>query len=190
MLNFHDDVNAFREFIREHQERVYNVVLKRVQSPEDAEEITQDVFVAVFRDPGAFRGESAVTTWLTRIAINKAIDHLRRKQGRGKAGIRFVSLGGGEREDQFEPGDFHHPGVISENREHAAQLFRAMRRLPEKQYTAWMLGEMEGMSYKEIGEVMKLSVASVESLLFRARQNLRKILADVYPGREDSRRER
>jgi RNA polymerase sigma-70 factor (ECF subfamily) len=181
MLNFRDDPASFKAFIKEHQDKVYNIVLNRVQHTEDAEEITQDVFIAVFQKPEAFRGEAAVSTWLYRIAINKCIDHLRKKQ-RGKrwgfTGL-FTSTVSNEAE---EPKDFLHPGIVSENREKANILFKAMKQLSAKQHTAWVLSEIENMSYKEISEVMNVSVSSVESLLFRARQNLKKILAGMYPG--------
>jgi RNA polymerase sigma-70 factor (ECF subfamily) len=181
MMNFRDDPNAFRAFINEHRDKVYNIVLNKVQHVEDAEEITQDVFVDVFRKPEAFRGESAVSTWLYRIAINKSIDHLRKKQSRNKWTIaRFFSSPG----ETNEPKDFLHPGVLSENREKTFLLFKAMKQLPDKQHTAWVLSEMENLSYKEISEVMNVSVSSVESLLFRARQNLKKILSGMYPGDE------
>jgi RNA polymerase sigma-70 factor (ECF subfamily) len=169
MLNFDNDAAAFRAFIHLHQQRVYNAVLNRVQDVNDAEEITQDVFIAVFRRPRAFRGEAAVSTWLYRIAMNKCVDHLRSRQ----------------RRNRWRPNtgtEFFHPGVAAENREQAAILYKAMKQLPEKQYTAWVLAEMDSRSYKDIGDIMQLSVSAVESLLVRARQNLRKILSGMYPG--------
>lgn len=175
MLNFRDDPTAFRAFIQEHQDRVYNLVLGKVQQAEDAEEITQDVFVAVFRKPESFRGDSTVSTWLYRIALNKCIDHLRKRQSRK---FRFFSGDKGP----AEPKDPAHPGILAENREKAVFLFKAMKQLPEKQHTAWVLSEMQNLSYKEISEIMDTTISSVESLLFRARQNLKKILAGMYPG--------
>jgi RNA polymerase sigma factor (sigma-70 family) len=181
MLNFDHDAAAFRAFIAMHQERVYNVVLNRVQDVKDAEEITQDVFVDVFRNPGAWRGEAAVSTWLYRIAMNKCIDHLRKKQRRNRWTISGW-IKPPEEDDDPATGDFFHPGIAAENREKATVLFKALKRLPTKQHTAWMLHEMDDRSYKEIGHIMQLSVSSVESLLFRARQNLKKILSAMYPG--------
>jgi RNA polymerase sigma factor (sigma-70 family) len=171
MLNFQDE-STFRAFIKEHQDRVFNVVLKMVQQINDAEEITQDVFVDVYRRPDAFRGGSSVTTWLYRIAMNKSIDHLRRKR-------KWSLFGSFNDTDQLS--DFSHPGVQVEDREKAMLLFKAMKKLPDKQHKAWVLSEMENLSYKEISEVMNVSISSVESLLFRARQNLRKILSVMYP---------
>jgi RNA polymerase sigma-70 factor (ECF subfamily) len=177
MLNFRDDPTAFRAFIDLHRDRVFNIVLNRIQHHEDAEEITQDVFIDVFRKSETFRGDAAVSTWLYRIAINKCIDHLRKKQRRIK--WSFISATTNE---ATEPKEFVHPGILSENREKANILFNAMKKLPGTQYTAWMLSEMENMSNKEVSEVMNVSVSSVESLLFRARQNLKKILSGMYPG--------
>ena len=181
MLNFDNDAASFRAFIYMHQDRVYNAVLNRVQNVKDAEEITQDVFIDVFRHPGAFRGEAAVNTWLYRIAMNKCVDHLRRQKRRSRwnTGAWFTSA---EMDHHLGAADFFHPGIAAENREKAAFLFRAMKQLPQKQHTAWVLHEMDNRSYKEISEIMHLSVSSVESLLFRARQNLKKILSGMYPG--------
>lgn len=172
MLDFSNDAAAFRKFIAEHQSRVFNAILNRIQDMHDAEELTQDVFIAVYRKPNAFRGESAVSTWLYRIAMNKCIDHLRKKQKQS---------GKQEFNTQNEPVEFNHPGVAAENRENTRFLFKAMQQLPEKQYTAWMLSEMENLGYKEISDIMEVSLSSVESLLFRARQNLRKYLQNTLP---------
>jgi len=184
MLNFRNDPTAFRAFITEYQDKVYNIVLNQVQNAEDAEEITQDVFVAVFQKPGAFRGNSAVSTWLYRIAINKSIDHLRKKQSNKRRGLLRLFTRSSVSGEENELKDFSHPGIVSENKEKAVILFKAMKKLSENQHTAWVLSEMENMSYKEISEIMDVSVSSVESLLFRARQNLRKILSGMYPGNE------
>jgi len=181
MLNFQDDPAAFRTFITVHQDRVYNAVLNRVQDVKDAEEITQDVFIDVFRRPGAFRGEAAVGTWLYRIAMNKCIDHLRKKIRRNKWSVSGLWRLPGKDEEPAA-GDFFHPGIAAENREKASILFKAMKQLPDKQHTAWVLHEMDNRSYQEISEIMQLSVSAVESLLFRARQNLKKMISGMYPG--------
>lgn len=181
MLNFREDATAFRAFINEHQDRVYNLVLKMVQHVHDAEEITQDVFIDVFRKPDAFKGDAAVSTWLYRIAMNKCIDHLRRLQ-RKKRHFLSAFFTPGISSTTEEPFHDIHPGVVMEQREKLAILYKALDRLPANQHMAWVLGEMENLSYKEISEVMQVSVSSVESLLFRARKNLKKALSDMYPG--------
>lgn len=167
---------AFKDFVREHQDRVFHVVVNMVQQAEDAEEITQDVFVDLFRNPGAFRGEASISTWLYRVAVNKSIDYLRKKERRN----RWLGIGPSKDPDSSLP-DFVHPGIIAENREKAVYLYRAMKKLPHHQQAAWVLNEMEQLPYREIAQVLKVSVSSVESLIFRARRNLRKILSGMYP---------
>lgn len=177
MLYPRDDDQAFKEFVRTHQDRVFHVVVNMVQQAEDAEEITQDVFVDVFRKPDAFRGEAQVSTWLYRIAVNKSIDHLRKKERRG----RWLGIWPAKDKETGAP-DYVHPGIITENREKAAYLYRAMKKLPPNQQAAWVLSEMEQLPYRDIAEVLNVSVSSVESLVFRARQNLKKILSGMFPG--------
>ena len=178
--NFQNNKEAFAAFIQLHQQLVMSTALGIVQNTEDAEEITQDVFVEVFQQHQHFKGESSVTTWLYRITTNKCIDHIRRK----KTKKRFAFITGLFHNNSNEPihdaGHFVHPGVVAENKEKAAILFRAIEQLPEKQKTAYVLYEIENLSYAEIAEILNSSVSSVESLLFRSRQGLRKILETFY----------
>jgi RNA polymerase sigma factor (sigma-70 family) len=180
MLNFHHSRDAFAEFIKQHQDKVYNVVLGMLQNEQDAEEITQDVFIEVYKKASSFKGESAISTWLYRIAVNKSIDHLRSKKTKKRFGIFTALFHPQTNEVVTEPGNFVHPGVLSENKEKAKYLFAAIHSLPETQQTAFILNEMEQLSYKEISEVMQTTVSAVESLLVRAKQNLRKRLGDFY----------
>ncbi|MEM8907338.1 MAG: sigma-70 family RNA polymerase sigma factor, partial [Bacteroidota bacterium] len=93
----------------------------------------------------------------------------------------FQSLIGlNEQEDRIAGGADQHPGVQLEDKERAKVLFAAIDRLPEKQRVAFTLHKLEGLSYKEITEIMEVSLASVESLLFRAKQNLKKRLRTYY----------
>ncbi len=170
---------AFRDFIKEHQPRVYNTALNILQNTEDAEEITQDVFVEAFNKAHTFKGESQVSTWLYRITTNKCIDHLRSKK-RKKRFAFLTQLFHESGEPISDASDFVHPGIVAENREKAAILYKAIDQLPETQKVAFLLSETDGLSYAEISEIVGTSVSSIESLLFRARKNLRKILADVY----------
>lgn len=180
MLDFQQSRDAFPAFIKMHQDRVYNVVLGMLQNQQDAEEITQDVFIEVYRKASAFKGDSSISTWLYRIAVNKSIDHLRSKQRKKRFGIIINLFHPQSNEAVHEPRHFVHPGVVSENKEKAKYLFTAIKSLPENQQTAFVLNEMEQLSYKDISEVMETTVSAVESLLIRAKQNLRKRLADFY----------
>lgn len=167
--------------MQEHQHRVYNIVLNMMQHTQDAEDITQDVFVAVFTDPGSFRGEAAVSTWLYRIAMNKCIDHLRKRK-RQRYLQNLVSVFTSKSNVENDPIEFIHPGTQAENREKAAILYNAIQQLAINQRTAYVLCETESLSYKEIATIMDISVGAVESLLIRAKKNLRKIIATKYTG--------
>ena len=174
----------FRDFIKEHQPRVYNTALNILQNAEDAEEITQDVFVEAYNKAHTFKGESQVSTWLYRITTNKCIDHIRSKK-RKKRFAFLTELFHESGEPISDASDFVHPGILAENKEKAAVLYKAIQQLPETQKVAFLMSETEGLSYGEISEILAVSVSSIESLLFRARKNLRKILADVYKNKDE-----
>lgn len=166
---------AFRQLVEGWKDRVYNTALGLLQQAEDAEDITQEVFVTAWRSLDGFRAESGLSTWIYRIAVNKSLDLLRsRKRKKRFAFIR--SIWGDDGELVTDPPDFHHPGVQLEKKQDAAILFRAIRQLPEKQQVACSLQKLEGLSIGEIAGIMDLSPGAVESLLQRARVNLRKIL--------------
>ena len=173
------DEAAFKEIVDSSQGLVYNTALGIVQNPEDAEDVTQEVFVQLYESIKSFKGESKLSTWLYRITVSKAMDHLRKKK-RKKRFAYVQSLFGANDKLVYDPPDFVHPGVNLDNKEKAKELFKAIDLLPSKQKIAFTLNRIEGLSYQEISEIMKLSVASVESLLHRARKNLRKNLETYY----------
>jgi RNA polymerase sigma-70 factor (ECF subfamily) len=173
------DEAAFKQIVESSQGLVYNTALGIVQNPEDAEDVAQEVFVQLYESIHSFKGESKLSTWLYRITVSKAMDHLRKKK-RKKRFAYVQSLFGANEELIHDPPDFVHPGVTLDNREKAKELFKAIEKLPEKQKIAFTLNRIEGLSYQEISEIMNLTVASVESLLHRARKNLKKTLETFY----------
>jgi len=174
---------AFRELIRENQGKVYNVCLTMLKNLEDAEDLSQEVFIDVFEKVEQFRGQAEISTWLYKLAVNKSLEFLR-KQKRQKRwnGLKALVLG---TEEINHPKDFDHPGVIMENQEHARVLFKHIERLSDKQKVAFTLNKTEGLAYLQIAEIMEVSVSSVESLIFRANSNLRKSLKSYYESIKD-----
>ncbi|MBL0103586.1 MAG: RNA polymerase sigma factor [Bacteroidetes bacterium] len=168
--------NAYRELFKIHGSRIYNTILGIVQNREDAEDLTQEVLVIIHQSISRFEGNSKLSTWIYRISVTSSLDFLRKK----KRKKRFAWLKSIDEESHdglsIDIPHFDHPGVKLENKEKAAILFHAIGKLPENQKTAFILSKVEGLSYQEITEVMNLSLSSVESLLFRARQNLKKLL--------------
>lgn len=173
------DEAAFKTIVETWQNMVYNTAIGIVQNAEDAEDITQEVFVQVYQSISSFKGDSKFSTWLYRIAITKSLDHERRKKRKKR--FAFVkSLFGEESEVVVHPPDFNHPGVMLDKKEDAAVLFEVINKLPENQRIAFTLHKLEGLSYQEVSEVMKTTVSSVESLMHRAKNNLKKNLEDHY----------
>ena len=173
------DNSAFKEIVDTWQKMVFNTVLNIIQNIEDAEDVAQDVFMQVHESIGNFKGESKLSTWLYRISVSKAMDYLRRKKTKKR--FAFVqSLFGKNDELSHDPPDFFHPGIIAEKKDDAVALFKALSTLPPNQNTAFVLNKIQGLNYQEVSDVMKLSVSAVDSLLQRAKTNLRKYLQNYY----------
>lgn len=170
---------AFKIVVDQYQDMVYNTVLGIVQNEEDAEDITQEVFVKVYQSIGFFRGDSKFSTWLYRISIAKALDN--EKSKRRKKRFAFIQrLFGENGEDQYHPVEFNHPGVVLDNKEKAGELFKALKKIPDKQRLAFTLNKIEGLNNNEIAEIMNTSFYAVESLLARAKKNLKEQLKNYY----------
>jgi RNA polymerase sigma factor (sigma-70 family) len=173
------DESAFKTLVETHQKRVFNTVLAIVQNFEEAEDVAQEVFIEVYQSVHKFRGDSKISTWLYRIATTKALEEIRKKKAQKRFAF-FTNLFSENNEVLHEPIEFEHPGVVLEKKEKSKQLFKAINQLPDSQKIAYTLCYIEGLNYQEITEVMEVSLSSVESLLFRAKTNLKKSLHDMY----------
>ena len=171
------DEVAFKFLVDNYQDRVFNTAIGIVQNAEDAEDVAQEVFIQVFRSIHSFKGGSKLSTWIYRITTSRALDLLRSRKSKKRFGFLQRLFGDGN-EPLYEVPDFYHPGVVMDQKENAARLFKAIDQLPENQKIAFTLHKLEDLSYQEISEVLKVSVAAVESLMHRAKQNLRKILTE------------
>ncbi|MBI1343493.1 MAG: sigma-70 family RNA polymerase sigma factor [Terrimonas sp.] len=173
------DEAAFKLIVEQWKDMVYNTSLGIVQNETEAEDITQDVFIRVFESISSFKGESKFSTWLYRIAVTKSLELLRSKK-RKKRFAFLQPLLGNETADSLQPADFQHPGVALDNKERSVQLFKAIDKLPDNQKAAFILHKLEGISYKEVSEILGTTVPAVESLMNRAKNNLRKHLEEFY----------
>ena len=170
---------ALREFLERYQERVYNTALSFVNDSSDAEELAQDVFLTVWSSISGFKGESALSTWVYRITVSKSLDLIRSRKSKKRFAF-LSSLSSIRKEIKYHPVNWVHPGILQENKEKAAYLFTAIDQLPDNQKIAFTLSKLEQLSQKEIAEVMQINEGAVESLLQRAKQNLRKYLENIY----------
>lgn len=165
---------AFQQLYDMFSSKVFNTALSYVQNEQDAEEVTQDVFTNIFRSAAKFKGDSTLNTWVYRITVNSSLNYIKKKK-------RFSFLRFGS--DLPEKPDFEHPGVLLENKENAKALFKVIDTLPDAQKTAFILSFVEELPRKEVADVMEVSLKAVESLLQRAKKNMRDRLGDLYPGR-------
>ncbi len=165
-----------------YRQKVFNTAISMVQDEGVAEDITQEVFVTIFRSVLSFNEQSSLSTWIYRITVNKCLDHLRSKKRQ-----RFTLFGQlfqKNGEPLSEPKTFDHPGIKLEQRENARYLFTAIEELPHNQKTIFILAHIEELPQKEIAEIMNMSLKAVESVLQRAKVNLRKKLSVYYDRRK------
>jgi RNA polymerase sigma-70 factor (ECF subfamily) len=175
------DHAAFQELVLKYEQRVYNHCLRMVNDEVESYDLTQEVFLKVFRKIKNYEHTYSFYTWLYRITVNCCIDYLRRKRRH----IQGVSLSGGAHD---EPGDAGKeqdipdstfvPDTTLLNRELSDVLQAAINQLSEKLRTIIILKEVEGFSYEEITQVLGCSRGTVKSRLFRARERLKELLAD------------
>ena len=168
---------AFSTLYQMYADKVYNTALSYSKNVEDAEEITQDVFVKIFKNAAAFKGESSLNTWIYRITVNTSLNYLKKKN---RFSFFKNKLATGESVE------FVHPGVLLENKEKAAALFKAMDGLPETQKTAFILSYIEDLPRKEVADIMEVTLKAVESLLQRAKKNMRVKLENIHSKRRKS----
>jgi RNA polymerase sigma-70 factor (ECF subfamily) len=168
---------AFQNIFEENKALIYCLCFRLLGNRQEAENLTQEIFLNAFRSYPYFRGESKVSTWLYRIAINLSNKDLRRKKLKKFVSLNFLSEESG-RTPTIEPAHTRNgPPAELEKKEMERIVQRLIRSLPERQRIAITLQYYEGLAYEEIASAMEISRSSVESLLFRAKQNLGKRLA-------------
>lgn len=169
---------AFKQLVDTWQHMVYNTVLSIVQDVQEAEDVSQEVFIQIFQSVHAFRGDAKLSTWIYRVALTKALDAERKKKAKKRiANLKsWIGIGGKDTEAIH----FQHPGVLLDKKELAAMLFKAMQKLPENQRIAFTLIKAEGLNYEETAAIMNLTIKAVEALMHRAKDNLKKQLQTFY----------
>jgi RNA polymerase sigma-70 factor (ECF subfamily) len=172
---------AFKKLVETNQKRVVNTCFGMVHNREDAEDIAQDVFIEVYRNIQKFKGDSKLSTWLYRIAVNRSLNHIRdNKKNKWFHSFEDEVAVKSKQLQQLESSNSDNPEFDLENKQRTLILHEAINSLPENQKVAFTLSKYEELSYQEISDVMDLSVSSVESLLFRAKKGLQKKLFKCY----------
>ena len=157
------DESTFSVLMRKHKEKVRNIIYLTIGNANTVDDLSQDVFITVYKNLIHFRFECQFTTWLYRIAVNKCKDHLRKMKVRNI----FIPI----KESGPEP---IYTG--EEMKEEKEIVRNAISKLPDKLRIPLLLKDIEGFSYQEIAEFVQCEIGTVKSRIFRARESLRELL--------------
>ncbi len=173
------NTNAFEDLVLEYQKQVYHITLKMTGNEEDAFDLSQETFLKAYRSLSAFRGEAGFGSWLYRMAANLCIDFLRKKKRRGTE--KIVSLDEDAEEGRRPPElpDLRYePQSALEKKETREKVQEGLRRLPQEQRLILVMRDVEGFSYQEISDALKIELGTVKSRIYRARAHLARLLTE------------
>jgi RNA polymerase sigma-70 factor (ECF subfamily) len=174
------DEPAFKTLVERHKDNVVNTCFGFVNNYHDADDLAQDVFIEVFRSIGSFNEDSKLSTWIYRIAVNKSLDFIRKTKRKKRWSELFrVDSSDDKSIDNWIPHS-QTPDLAMEQKERINILKQAIDKLPPNQKAAFTLHKYEDLSYQEIAEVLTTTLSSVESLMHRAKMNLKKFLKSYY----------
>lgn len=171
---------SIQYLVNNYQKNVIKTAYYFVANMEDAEDLSQEVFLEILKSVGRFKKNASLYTWIYRITVNKSLDHLRSKKRRNvlhQLGTFIKVSNDGTNRNDTEPAVMDNRNDDKEKRK---ILDNAVNSLPENQKIAFILNKYDELSYKEIAEIMNLSLSSVESLIHRAKMNLQKKLVNHF----------
>jgi RNA polymerase sigma-70 factor, ECF subfamily len=170
------DKAAFEILFIRYKDMVYNVCCRFIEDPDDVNDVSQDIFIKLYHSLGSFQYNSKLSTWIYRICVNHCLNILRKKKRYRMLSIDFLleKFGWGENHDLADKSYDLEKNI--ENNEDLEILNKALHTLPEKQKTALILNKFDDLTNAEIAKIMNCSISSVDSLIFRAKQNLSKKL--------------
>jgi RNA polymerase sigma-70 factor (ECF subfamily) len=165
------DTNAFEALVLEHQKKIYNLALRMLGNEEDALDMTQEAFIRAFNSLDSFRGDSKFSVWLYRLTSNVCIDFIRSRNKRPVSSLTCENTD--EEPQELElPDDRFSPQATLENKELRDAVYRGLDSLSPEYRNILLLREINGLSYEEIGQILRLEAGTVKSRIFRARQKL------------------
>lgn len=171
------DREKFGILVERYQQMVFRICMGYVHNHDDADDLVQEIFIQAYQSLSRFKGDSAFSTWLYRVAVNASLNKIR-KPLKSIFSQTFDSIAGSKEgaDYNFNLADFENPESIIIRQEHTDWLNRALDSLPENQRTAIILSKYDDLPQKEIAGIMRISEGAVESLLQRAKKNLRERL--------------
>ncbi len=181
------DETAFRIFVEKYQQLVVNTCNGFVHNSDDAHDIAQEVFIEIFSSIDNFRKESKISTWLYRIAVNKSLNFIRKNKKHNilrSIDSYFNDSDGDDNKFEVPDNDLRYNETGLENQERVDILHKAIGSLSKNQKIAFTLNKYDDVQYKEIAEIMDISLSAVESLIHRAKLKLQKKLLNYYKKNE------
>ena len=173
--------SAYNRLIETYQQKVFATCISFIPNKEDAEDVAQEVFLEVFKSIKKFKRNSKLSTWIYKITTNKCLEFIRKRNTKKRFALLKFRLGDETPSDKTKYfTEINHPGILLENKEVTANLFKAINNLPDAQRIVFTLAKIDDKSYQEIVEITGKSLSSVESLMFRAKKNLQEILEVYY----------
>lgn len=172
---------AYSQLLDDYQQKVFGTCISFIPNKEDAEDVAQEVFLEIFKSIKKFKGDSKLSTWIYKIATNKCLEFIRKKNSKKRFAFMQTIFGNEipvDKTSYFT--EVNHPGVLLENKEKSTIIFKAINTLSESQRVVFTLAKVDGKSYQEIVEITGRSLSSVESLMFRAKKNLQEKLEGFY----------
>lgn len=176
---------SFEEVVKRYQTKVHNLAMRLTRNEEDAEEVLQDVFVTVYRKIESFEGKAKFSSWLYRITVNAAFMKLRKKKQ--DHSVSLEDLAPSVQNQAREQGSLFlaSSDSVAINREVRDALEGAISRLPDDYRAVFVLRDVDGLSNKEVSDILGLSIPAVKSRLHRSRLMLRKKLKRFYEDYSD-----
>jgi RNA polymerase sigma-70 factor (ECF subfamily) len=172
------DRNMFRKLVERYQPMVFRTCMGFLHHKDDADDLTQEVFIQTYQTLSGFKGDASFSTWIYRISVNASLNKIRKSQ-KNQLLQRLESVFGGDtiKEYSFPIPDTENPENILIRSEHRAWVQRALNSLPENQRTAIVLSKYDDLPQKEIAAIMNMTEGAVEALIQRAKANLREKLS-------------
>jgi RNA polymerase sigma-70 factor (ECF subfamily) len=172
------DHKSFKQVVENYQDMVVNTCYGFLHNKADAEDVAQEVFIEIYRSISGFNQYSTLKTWIYRVSVNKSLDFIKAQSRKKRWGTaNRVELGQNE-ESLYQHAET--PEEVMAQQERVAVLNQAINGLPSAQKTAFTLHKYEDLPYQEIAEILQTSLSSVESLMHRAKKNLKKKLYKYY----------
>tara|TARA_R110002126_G_scaffold227147_2_gene371780 strand:- start:26983 stop:27564 length:582 start_codon:yes stop_codon:yes gene_type:complete len=173
---------AFAQLVREYKDPLLNICYGYLKNVDDAEDLTQEVFAEVYKNISNFKEEASLFTWLYRITVSRCLDELKKRGALKRAAFfeKRVRSDATVLEISRTASDAQTPEEDLHQKQQQQFIQDCLSKLPETQRTAFVLSYQDGVSYKEIAAIMDKSLSSIESLVHRSKQNLRKIMEGNY----------